>query len=177
MAKASMNHKSSQKPTFRPLSIEQKNAVDLLITGATDAEVAAAVGVSRETIWSYRNEHPVFMAELQRARADLFRQPIERLRSLALKAVANIEQAINDGDVRASFELLKATGTYSQLLPTHEDDPDTLFDHMVGERLAKEKIRPELDTELINPLRNRHYDQRREEIEAELWATYGEDQD
>ena len=52
MAKSSPNHpsKTQQKPTFRPLSIEQKNAIDQLITGATDAEVAAAVGVDRSTV-------------------------------------------------------------------------------------------------------------------------------
>ena len=58
---------SQQKPTFqpKPLSIEQKNAVDLLVTGATDADVAAAVGVNRTTIWTWRTSVPQFMAAVE----------------------------------------------------------------------------------------------------------------
>ena len=39
--------KTPQKPTFKPLSIEQENAIDLLISGNTDQQVADAVGKDR----------------------------------------------------------------------------------------------------------------------------------
>ena len=59
--KTSANHKTPQKPTFtpKPLSIEQRNAIDLLILGKTDQETADTVGVSRETVWSWHHEHPM----------------------------------------------------------------------------------------------------------------------
>jgi hypothetical protein len=35
---------------LRGLTIEQQNAIDLLVTGATDIETASAVGVNRVTV-------------------------------------------------------------------------------------------------------------------------------
>jgi hypothetical protein len=71
--KARANHKTPQKPTFtpKPLSIEQRNAIDLLILGKTDQETADRVGVSRETVWSWHHEHPIFMSTLERRRAEV----------------------------------------------------------------------------------------------------------
>jgi len=57
-------NKCQQKPTFKPLSIEQQNAIGLLILGKSDKEVAEAVGVNRTTIWEWRTAHPIFMAPL-----------------------------------------------------------------------------------------------------------------
>ena len=39
-------NKGQQKPTFKPLSIEQQNAIDLLILGKSDKEVAEVVGLT-----------------------------------------------------------------------------------------------------------------------------------
>src|SRR5882724_1139568 len=106
--KASTNHKTPQKPTFRPkpLSIEQRNAIDLLILGKTDQETADTVGVTRETVWSWRHEHPIFMSTLERRRAEVWGTTGERLRSLMAKAVDNLAEAVESGDVRVSIELL-----------------------------------------------------------------------
>jgi hypothetical protein len=54
---------------------EQENAVDLLILDTPNCEVAEAVGVTRETVWHWRHEHPVFMAELERRWAEVWRAP------------------------------------------------------------------------------------------------------
>jgi hypothetical protein len=68
---------SQQKPTFqpKPLSIEQKNAVDMLVTRATDADVAAAVGVDHTTIWTWHTSVPQFMAAVEEARLSMWRCP------------------------------------------------------------------------------------------------------
>jgi hypothetical protein len=78
-------------------------------------------------MWEWRNQHPLFMATLEQRRQELFRVPIERLRSLALTAVANIEAAVSEGNVKWSFELLKAIGIYGALLPEQERDPNKLL--------------------------------------------------
>jgi DNA-binding XRE family transcriptional regulator len=172
------NHKPPQnttKRTFRQLSVEQRNAISLLTLGKTDQETADTVGVSRETVWSWRNENPRFMAELDRARAEIFRVPHERLRSLLAKAIDNIAIAVEEGSFPASIEVLKAVGMYGDrsLNAIAEQDPDRLFDEMVLRCLAKEKI-PDKHDFLLDPLKNPRKEQRREEIEAELWAEYGE---
>src|SRR5215813_2223269 len=105
-------HKTSQSPAYKPLSPEQENAIDLLILGKPDREVAEFAGVTRETVWHWRHEHPVFMATLERRRAEVWREPQERLRSLLSKAVENLAAAVEEGDLKASIEVLKAVGLY-----------------------------------------------------------------
>jgi hypothetical protein len=179
MANSSPNHpsKTPQKPTFRPLSIAQKNAIDRLITGATDAEVAAAVGVDRSTVWQWRHAHPLFQAELERARAEVYRAPQERLRSCLMKAVSNLTAAVENGELRASIELLKAVGMYGDgiMNAIGEQDPEQLLQRQIDAQLAREGIpKDEHDAMaqmLIRP--TTRYMERRREIEAELRACYG----
>ena len=80
------HHKTPQKLTFRPLTVAQENAIDALILGRTDGDVAALVGVDRGTVWAWRHSHPLFAATLEQRRADLWRAPQEKLRSLAMRA-------------------------------------------------------------------------------------------
>src|SRR6266511_762838 len=99
-------NKSLHVPRFKPLSLAQENAIDLLVTGQTDGEVAAAIGVNRGTVWGWRHEHPIFQAELNRRRLELFNAPQQRLRTLAAKAVENVATAIEAGDLRTSLEVI-----------------------------------------------------------------------
>ena len=89
--------KTEQNRTFRPkpLTPEQLNAVSLLILGKTDAEVCAAVGIARSTLFEWR-KIPLFLSTLELERQSLFQAPIERLRALASKAVDNISGAIEE---------------------------------------------------------------------------------
>jgi hypothetical protein len=131
-----------QKPTFRPLSIAQENAIDLLITGATDGDVAAAVGVDRVTVWQWRHEHPMFMATLQQRRAEVWRAPQEQLRALMRKAVENITAAIEGGDLKASIELLKITGMYGDGRGNAiaEQDPERLLKQQAHAQIQRVRI-------------------------------------
>lgn len=52
------------------LTIEQLNAIDVLITGKSDQAVADAVGVSRPTVTSWRLYDPYFQAELNKRRRE-----------------------------------------------------------------------------------------------------------
>src|SRR6267142_6713484 len=91
---------------LKPLSIEQKNAIDLLIVGKSDQETADAVGVTRQTIYAWRTAHLLFQSELEQARGALWRLSAERLRGLMSKAIDNIAKTIEEGNVKSSFELL-----------------------------------------------------------------------
>jgi hypothetical protein len=50
--------------------VQQENAIDLLVTGATDREAAESVKVHRVTVTKWRNYDPAFAAELNRAQPD-----------------------------------------------------------------------------------------------------------
>ena len=56
----------------RNLSIQQKNAIDLLIVGQTDGEVAKTIGISRQTINQWKNQDAVFVAEMNRKRKNIW---------------------------------------------------------------------------------------------------------
>jgi hypothetical protein len=168
-----------QKPagrafTPKPLSTTQENAIDALLTGKSDREVAELVGVTRWTVQQWRTQNPLFMASLSQRRETLFSGAVDRLRSLLSKALDNIAGSIDDGDVTASFALLKATGVHGFCPPTGEMDVQKIFDDQVMRLLAKEKIPGKLDDLLIKLNENPAQQQRRAEIEAELMDEFGE---
>jgi hypothetical protein len=65
---------------IRQLSQEQMNAIEHLLRGQSDRSVAEAAGVSRQTIWEWRNHDPLFIAELNRQRFEMWQEARERLR-------------------------------------------------------------------------------------------------
>ena len=109
------SNKSSQEPQGSSLSVEQLNAIDILVNGKTDQETALAVGVARETVTRWRNDNPYFAAELNKLRKQIWGTNQDRLRSLTTKAVDTIETALDAGDSKAAVEVLKAVGLYGQV--------------------------------------------------------------
>jgi hypothetical protein len=159
-----------QKPTDfqpKPLTIEQENAIDLLLTGQSDREVAEAVGVTRWAVQGWRTSHPLFMATLAQRREDIFGAAVNRLRTLLSKALDNIAGAIAEGDVKSSFELVKATGLHGFAPPTGETDVQKIAQRICWEQLAKEGV-PEKTMDLSHLDVNPHYRARQQEILDEL---------
>lgn len=98
-----------------PLSTEQESAIDLLITGKNDREAAEACGVTRQTVNGWKKE-PAFLAELNRRRAGLWEEDIDRLRALVGEAVTVLEESLQGHDEKARREaavhILRAVGIY-----------------------------------------------------------------
>jgi hypothetical protein len=118
-------HKTSHHAT---LSIEQHNAIDLLILGHTDHTVAEQVRVAREIICRWRNENPYFMAELNRRRKEVWQTAQERLRGLAGKAIDILEQALQPDDVKTAVTVLRAANLYGNVGAPHgETDPELVL--------------------------------------------------
>ena len=100
--------------SIKALSIQQKNAIDLLLTGKNDRQVAEFVGVERVTVNNWRNRKPEFIDELNRRRHELFESEMNRLRSLIASSVEALSECINSRDERiklaAATSLLKLIG-------------------------------------------------------------------
>ncbi len=111
------SNESSQMSAGSRLSVEQMNAIDILVQGRTDQETAETVGVARETVTRWRNDNPHFTAELNRQRRLIWGDSHDRLRALAGKAVDALEVALDEGDSRVAVEVLKAIGLYGQVRP------------------------------------------------------------
>ena len=100
----------SEAPKLTP---EQLNAIDLLILGKTDREVAEAVGVRRETVTKW-HKNPFFSAELSIRREELWSDAKLRLKSLAHEAVNVLTRGLSSQDkkvaITAAVHILKTVG-------------------------------------------------------------------
>jgi hypothetical protein len=161
----------------KPLTPEQEHAVDLLLTGLCDREVAESLAVSRWTVQQWRTGHPVFMATLQQRRAELWGTTGERLRALMGRAVANVEAAVEGSDLKASIELLKITGMYGGVVNVlSETDPEQIIRKQAEAQVQREGIPLDATHEaLIRLTENVRYHERLQEIASELRREYGED--
>lgn len=106
MSKATKGYKREQG-----LSVEQLNAIDLLVTGKNDQETADIVGVNRVTITKWRNYDFYFQAELNKRRKEVFGSSIDRMRALLPKAMERLEQEIDaEHGWKIALEVIKIAG-------------------------------------------------------------------
>jgi len=118
------------KRDTRALSIEQENAIDVLVTGKTDQATGDAVGVNRATVLKWRLHDPLFQAELNRRRADLWGTAAERLRALLPKALDVLANQLDDQDhgLQAAIAVVRLAGLEKIGAPKGETDADTIID-------------------------------------------------
>ena len=91
----------------RQLSIEQANAIEHLLQGQSDRTVAEVVGVSRQTVSEWKNHDPLFIAELNRQRSEMWREARERMKSLANRALDVVELHLDSDDPKAALAAAK----------------------------------------------------------------------
>ena len=126
----------------RQLRLAQRNAIELLLAGKTDQEVAEAVGVSRQTINSWRNKDELFRAALDARRQELWGAYVERLRQLIGRALQVLEaDLLQDDDRRlrqtAAVHVLKCVGLYGANLEPTNPTERWLFDDWTDARLER----------------------------------------
>ena len=91
----SKNHKAR-----RGLSPKQELAIDLVLLGKSDREVAESVEVCRQTVCGWRLYAPDFQAALNRRRAEIHANTADRLRELLPEAVDVLASALREGPQR-----------------------------------------------------------------------------
>lgn len=94
------------------LSGSQQIAIDALIKGATDAEAGAAATVTRQTVNTWRNHHPLFIAELNRRRQEIWNASLDHLRALVPKALDSLDAALSSEtpDPRVAIKVIELAG-------------------------------------------------------------------
>jgi len=98
---------ATKSDKIRQLSQEQQNAVEHLLQGKSDKATAEAVGVTRQTIWEWRNKNVVFIAELNLQRFEMWEGARERMKALANRALDVVETQLDSGDPKASLAAAK----------------------------------------------------------------------
>jgi len=139
--------KTDKKRQKETLSIEQLNAIDLLVLGKCDREVAEAVGVARQTVTSWRLYNPYFQAELNRRRKEVWGAAVDKLRSLLLKALDTVEKSIDQGDAKTAIQVLRMAGLdmgRDGTLGTYlvgADDPEQILEEITEKKALEERLR------------------------------------
>jgi hypothetical protein len=111
-----MMSETTKSDKTRQLSIEQENAIEHLLQGKSDRAVAEAVDVSRQTVWEWRKRDPLFIAELNRQRYELWSEARERMKSLANRALDVVELQLGSGDPKAALSAARYVLQGTQLL-------------------------------------------------------------
>jgi hypothetical protein len=96
----------------RRLTVKQENAIDMLVMGGTDSEVAEGIGVHRVTVTRWRLYDPQFEAELNARRKAIWGSAVDRLRALLPRAIDALEAELDDGRhrTRAAVSVLQLAG-------------------------------------------------------------------
>jgi hypothetical protein len=109
------------------LTPQQAAAVDLLATGRTVTEAAEQVGVVRQTVSEWLNQHYGFRVELNKRRQELWAGASDRLRALLPKALDTVEGALEGKDpLPAALAVLKATGLHGLGAPSGATNAEDL---------------------------------------------------
>lgn len=87
----------------RQLSPAQLAAIPLLLAGQSITDVAAAVGVARQTVSTWVNADAAFIAAVNAERLDLWEGHKDRLRSLVPKALDVLARGLDHADPRVSL--------------------------------------------------------------------------
>jgi DNA-binding CsgD family transcriptional regulator len=122
------------------LTPEQLNAIDLLIFGKTDKEVAETLGIGRNTIskW-YKNAF--FIAELNARREELWKDAKFRLKSLVHEAVDVLSNGLRSSDekmaITSAVHILKTVGLYGEV---KDDFGPTTAERAVWDQRAEKEL-------------------------------------
>lgn len=123
------------------LTVEQQNAIELLVMGESDAAAAEQVGVHRTTITRWRLYDVVFQAAVNRRRREIWSTSTDRLRSLLPIALDALEAELQQPGrqrSRVAIEICRLAGLESgafkgQSLGVEgvgESDPDAIVDRL-----------------------------------------------
>ena len=140
-----MAKRDKERQKSLELTVEQLNAIDLLVTGASDREVAEKVGVSRQTVTNWRLHNLAFQAELHRLRKEIWGNSKDRIMSLVPKAIDRLEKSLGDDTDRngpkVALEVIRTTGLHSDaecsFVERAPDDPREIAEEIVKKRRNK----------------------------------------
>ena len=104
------------------LNDKQLQAIDLILIGNTDDQVAKYVGVNRSTVNQWKNHNPYFKTELNKRRKEIWETTLDKRRHLTLKALDTAEMLIEQGNERIILEFIKMAGLNKQDLSNIEED-------------------------------------------------------
>ena len=123
------------------LSVKQELALELILCGINDREIAKRVGVSRQTINTWRNHNEDFRMSLAGRREAARERHQDELSGLVSEAVRVMREAMRDDDMLTRLwavqALLRMSGlqaaVQAEKLPSREDIIRGFLGQIIGE--------------------------------------------
>ena len=100
------SQKIESKEKFE-LSPKKQIALELILAGQTNAQVGAAIGKGRNTIWSWRKHDPQFIAALNQRRTRLQNESVEQMNVLCSQSIQLLEKAVEKGDTELALSVIQ----------------------------------------------------------------------
>src|SRR5215218_353843 len=131
---------------------EQQTALELLLLGHSDIEIAKALDLRRETTWRWKHRDPAFQAALRERQATIADAAAERLRGLVDQAVSVVQRSLSSAaaDPKLAMALLSALGVLDRgrALGQAQAAPAGLVEAgEVGEDVAVERVLETVEVE------------------------------
>ena len=136
----------AEAPQRNQLTPQQETAIDLILTGKNDREVAQTIGKSRSTVNTWRNHDPLFIATLNDRRQQVWGGQLNRLNNLVTEAVDVLQDGLHDSDIKvrivSAVHILKATGVYGATVPGSQvtDPAEVAADHEIKNDQRKVRL-------------------------------------
>ena len=86
---------------------KQENAIDLVLSGMADGEIAERVGAARQTISRWRNQDMDFILALQTRRAQMRDKHMDAMSELVEESIRVVAKAIFYGDETTKLKTAK----------------------------------------------------------------------
>ncbi len=129
--------KPSECDNLRRLTARQESAIELLISGKSNAVIARTLGIHRSTLGRWRDFHPAFQAELCRRRAELFGFANAWINSLIPRALDVLESSLDGPDkFQAAVVLLKFSGLQKFPPPIETGDAEEILEKLIRQRVV-----------------------------------------
>lgn len=99
-----------QEASSAILNLKQHYAMELLLIGKSNAEVAALIGVDSNIVHEWQSQDSAFIVAINALRAAAWEGSVARLKSLMSRALDVVEEAVNRGDETVAISFLQALG-------------------------------------------------------------------
>lgn len=127
------------------LTDKQLQAIDLITQGKNDSETAAEIGVTRETVNTWKNKDCDFIAELNKVRNSISSAILEHRQAAITKAFKLLDRKLDielekeDPDHRVAIDILKS------IQGNYEIKPETSQLVEINQKLDAQRLLKELN--------------------------------
>ena len=108
------------------LNAKQEAAIDLMMAGMTDVEVASELGIARQSVSRWRTGNSTFIEALEMRRALMRERHMYEMSELVERAIDVVRKNLAQGDektqLKVAMVVLKMSGLQGYAKPTRQRD-------------------------------------------------------